>query len=131
MKNTLYWEIPDSIDLEGYLRQYPPDFQYKIDHFYYIVDYISRGMDIENINDNAGFVNTNARRLQNVIHNYKKYLNHLLKHRFIRTDMNYVAGKKSKGYLLNKYTGVNLTVRKIPITDFVMHKHKRREIIEQ
>ena len=131
MKSILYWELPSSVDVEGFLKKYPPAFKYKIDHFYYIVDYISRGMDIENIDDNAGFVNTNAQRLQKVIHNYKKYLEHLMKHRFIRTDMNYAPGKKSKGYLLNKYSGLQPSLKKIPITDFVMYKHKRREINEQ
>jgi len=114
MKSTLYWEIPSSVDVEGFLKKNPPSFKYKIDHFYYIVDYISRGMDIENINDNAGFVNTNAKRLQKVIHNYKMYPEHMLKHRFIRTDMNYIPGKKSKGYLLNKYSDILPTIKKNP-----------------
>jgi hypothetical protein len=131
MKSILYWEIPSSVDVEGFLKKYPPSFKYKIDHFYYIVDYISRGMDIENIDDNAGFVNTNAKRLQKVIHNYKMYLEHMLKHRFIRTDMNYIPGKKSKGYLLNKYSDILSAIKKIPINDFVIHKHKIRELNEQ
>jgi hypothetical protein len=114
MKNILYWEIPSCVDVEGFIKKYPPSFKYKIDHFYYIVDYISRGMDIENIDDNAGFVNTNAKRLQKVVHDYKKYLDHMLKHRFIRTDMNYIAGKKSKGYLLNKYSEVLPAIKKFP-----------------
>ncbi len=33
-----HWEIPSSIDLEGFLKKHKPDFKYKIDHFYYIVE---------------------------------------------------------------------------------------------
>src|SRR5690554_6478540 len=98
MKSELFWEIPISVDLEGFLKKYPPSFKYKIDHFYYIVDYLVRGMDNEDLDDNSGFVNINAKRLQKVNHEYKKYLDHLLKHRFLRTDMIYIVGKKSKGY---------------------------------
>ena len=28
-----FWEIPSSIDLEGFIKKYTPDFKYKIDHF--------------------------------------------------------------------------------------------------
>ena len=45
MTNDFYWEIPNSLDLEELLKKHPPDFKYKIDHFYYIIDYLSRGMD--------------------------------------------------------------------------------------
>lgn len=132
MKSELFWEIPISVDLDGFLKKYPPSFKYKIDHFYYIVDYLVRGMDIEDLDDNSGFVNTNAKRLQRVNHEYKKYLDHLLKHRFLRTDMIYIVGKKSKGYMINKYTdNTNYAFKQIPISDFVIHKKRIREINEQ
>ncbi len=131
MKSELFWEIPISVDVEGFLKKYPPPFKYKIDYFYYIVDYLVRGMDMEDLDDNAGYVNLNAKKLQKVNHVYKKYLNHLLQHKFLRTDMKYVVGKKSKGYLINRYTdSTTFAFKKIPITDFVIHKKKRREINE-
>lgn len=131
MKSNLYWEIPLSVDVEGFLKKYPPAFKYKIDHFYYIVDYLVRGMDIEDLDDNAGYVNLNAKKLQKVNHEYKKYLNHLLQHKFLRTDMKYFVGKKSRGYLINRYTDTTtFAFKKISITDFVIHKKKIKEINE-
>ncbi len=132
MKSELFWEIPSSVDLEGFLKKYPPPFNYKVDHFYYIVDYLVRGIDMEDLDDNAGFVNLNAKKLQNVNHEYKKYLDHLLKNRFIRTDMKYIVGKKSRGYLINCYSDTTeFAFQKIPISDFVIQKKKIREINEQ
>jgi hypothetical protein len=95
MVDNIYWEIPSSVDLEGFLKKHLPPFKYKIDHFYYIIDYISRGMEREDLDDNGGFVNINAAELQKANHNYKLYLDHLLKHHFLRTDMKYIVGKKS------------------------------------
>ncbi len=132
MKANLYWEIPSSVDVEGFLKKYPPPFKYKIDHFYYIVDYIARGMDIEDIDDNGGFVNLNAKTLQRGNHEYKKYLDHLLHHRFLRTDMKYIVGRKSRGYMINRYTdNTLLAFKKIPISDFVIYKKKIKENDEQ
>jgi len=130
MKNDLFWEIPSSVDLEGFLKKYPPGFTYKIDHFYYIIDYLSRGMDFDDLDDNAGFINVNAQKLQGVIHNYKAFLDHLLKHRFIQTDMKYVPGKKSFGYRLSNSKSHQATVEKIPITNYKVHQHKFKEIEE-
>lgn len=128
MKHDLSWEIPSSVDLEGFLKKYPPDFHYKKDHFYYIIDYLSRAMDFDNPDDNAGFINLNAQRLQKVNHNYKAYLDHLLKHRFIQTDMKYVVGGKSTGYRLysNKYH--KAAINRIPIADSSVHRHKLKEV---
>lgn len=130
MKRDLYWEIPSSVDLEGFLKKYPPDFRYKKDHFYHIIDYLSRAMDFDDPDANAGYVNVNAQRLQHVIHNYKAYLNHLLTHRFIQTDMKYVVGKKSFGYRLNNYRYHQAAVKRIPINDLVVRRHKLKEVEE-
>jgi hypothetical protein len=131
MKNALHWEIPSSVDVEGFLKKHPPSFRHKLDHFYYIIDYLSRGMLLEDLDDNAGYVNLNAARLQSVNHNYKQYMDHLLKHGLIRTDMKYVVGKKSKGYMINRYNGHRATVRKIEIHDLILYRHRLREMNEQ
>lgn len=130
MKNDLFWEIPSSVDLEGFLKKYPPDFPFKKDHFYYIIDYLSRAMDFDDLDNNSGFINVNAQKLQKVNHNYKAYLNHLLKHRFILTDMKYIVGKKSFGYRISSYKYHQVTVKKILITDFKVHQHKHKEVEE-
>jgi len=125
--NKLYWQIPSSIDLEGFLRKHPPGFPYKIDHFYYIIDYLCRGMEREDLDEIAGYVNLNAARLQKVNHNYKKYLDHLVKHRFLRTDMKYVVGKKSKGFLINRYREYKASIRLVEIKVLVVHRHVLEE----
>lgn len=130
MKNDLFWEIPSSVDLEGFLKKYPPDFSFKKDHFYYIIDYLSRAMDFDDLDNNSGFINVNAQKLQKVNHNYKAYLNHLLRHRFILTDMKYIVGKKSIGYQINKHKYHQATPKKIPITLTVVHRHKLKEVEE-
>src|SRR5690554_5891971 len=88
-------------------------------------------MELEDMDDNGGFVNMNAKQLQKGNHEYKKYLDHFLKHRFLRTDMKYIVGRKSRGYMINKYNGYHATVNRIPIKDFVLSKNKRRELDEQ
>ncbi len=128
MNDKHFWEIPSSIDLEGFLEKYPPKFKYKIDHFYYIIDYLSKGMDMEDLDNNAGFINMNSKRLQKVNHNYRQYLDHLLEHRFIRTDKKYIVGEKSFGYLVCKYSYHKALVKKVPITDLVLKKKKSIEV---
>jgi hypothetical protein len=127
MVENIYWEIPSSVDLEGFLKKHPPPFKYKIDHFYYIIDYISRGMEREDLDDNGGFVNINAAQLQKANHNYKLYLDHLLKHHFLRTDMKYIVGKKSFGFLINLYKSHQATTQNIEITDWTIRRNKIAE----
>jgi hypothetical protein len=130
LSKDIYWEIPSSIDLEGYLEKYPPTFvaRPKIDYFYSIIEHLSSGMDEQDLDANAGFINMNAEKMQKFNHNYKLYIEHLLKHRFIRTDMKYIPGSKSKAYLLNDYEKHQSKVARIPVTDFVIKKKKRAEL---
>lgn len=127
MSDNHFWEIPSSVDLEGFLEKYPPKFSYKIDCFYYIIDYLSKGMDMEDLDSNEGFINMSSKKLQSVIHNYRQYLGHLLDHGFIRTDMKYIVGEKSFGYLIDKYSYHKALVKKVPLADLVIKKKKTIE----
>ncbi|WP_074780453.1 hypothetical protein [Draconibacterium orientale] len=127
MKNDLFWEIPSSLNLEDILKKRPPEFKYKIDKFYYILDYLARGMDVEDLDNNEGFINLNAKRLQEAVHDYKDYLDYLLKRGIISTDMIYIVGKKSKGYRINSNKEHKVSVQRIPITSWPMQKKKRKE----
>lgn len=122
-----YWEIPSSIDLEDFLKKNPPNFKYNIDHFYLIIEYLCKAMDLEDIDETAGFINLNAQILQSKVHNYKKYLNHLLDNGFIRTDMRYVVGKKSKGFLINSYRSHKAFTELIPIKTFITKRNRTIE----
>lgn len=130
MIGKLFWEIPSSVDLETLLKNHPPDFRYKIDHFYYIIDCLSRGMDLDDLDGNGGFINLRAKRLHSKIHNYKDYLDHLLKYGFIRTDKKYIPGEKSFGYRINNYKYHKATVCRIPVKDLIACRHKLAEIEE-
>lgn len=123
----LYWEIPSSIDLEAFLEKYPPNFKYKTDHFYHIIEYLAKGMDQEDLDNNEGFINTSSKVLQKSIHNYKKYLDHLLQHKLIRTDKKYIVGEKCFGYLIQGYTSHKATVKEIPVKSFVSKKNRAKE----
>ena len=131
MIGKLFWEIPSSFDMETLLKNHPPDFRWKIDHFYYIIDYLSRGMDLEDLDDNGGYINVNAKKLQREIHNYKDYLDYLLNCKVIRTDKKYVVGKKSFGYRISRNSYHKATVTKIPVKDLIACRHKLAEIEER
>ncbi|WP_163707184.1 hypothetical protein [Mangrovibacterium lignilyticum] len=132
MKNDLFWEIPSSLDMSEILSKHPPEFKYHIDKFYYILDYLSRGMDLEDLDNNEGFINLNAQKLQEAVHDYRKYLDYLLKRGIISTDMEYVVGKKSKGYFLQSYARIHkVDIQKIPITSWPMIKRKRKVDMQQ
>lgn len=127
--DPLNWEISNTVDLKIYLDKYPPNFNYKIDHFYYILEYLSSGMERGDVDKNEGYVNVNAAKLQSRIHNYKQYLDHMLNHELILTDGRYINGKKSKGYLIigNKKTDSTI-INSIPIIDHVVKKNRRKDI---
>lgn len=124
------WEIPSSIDLEGCLIKNPPKFKFKIDHFYHIIEYLGKGMDQEDLDNNEGFINMSSKILQKSIHNYKQYLDYLLENRIIRTDMKYIVGEKCFGYLINGYSTHKATVISIPIQSSVIKKNRSKEIKE-
>lgn len=131
MVKGVSWEIPSSIDLAGFLKKHPPDFKYKIDHFYFIIDYICKGMEREDLDGNRGFINLNAQKLQKANHSYKKYIDHLLKHRFLKTDMKYIVGKKSSGFMINGYLTHKSSLKQIDIKDLVCNKKQIAEAKEQ
>ena len=83
-------------------------------------------MDLEDLDNNEGFINVNAKKLQRAVHDYRKYMDYMLKRRIICTDMEYMVGKKSKGYLIQGYKEHRASVVKIPITSWPMIKKKKR-----
>ena len=125
VKKKVYWEIPSTVNLEAFLKKYPPTFKYKIDYFYSLIEHLSIGMDEQDLDANAGFINMNAEKMQKFNQNYKKYLKHLFDFWFILTDMNYIPGKKSKGFLINNYEGHHAEVRRIPVVDFKVRQKKK------
>ncbi|MBT8319903.1 MAG: hypothetical protein KJP01_07220 [Gramella sp.] len=113
--------------MKGYLTKHPPDFKYKIDHFYFIIEYLAKGMEQGDLDQNLGFINTSSVKLQKRIKNYKQYLDHLLEHGFIRTDMEYIPGIKSKGYLISGKNEEDTTINLIPIESSVSRKNRTKD----
>lgn len=122
-----FWEIPSSVDLVTFLLKYPPKFKYDIDKFYYIIEYLCKGMDLEDLDETAGFINLNAKTLQSKIHDYKQYLNHLEEKGFIRSDKKYIVGEKSTGFYINSYSSHKATIKLIPIQSHVIKKNRTKE----
>lgn len=94
---------PKNLELESVLSANPPEFNFHIDKFKYILDLlVSIPSMNKEISDNAEFVPINSRKLQSVIHDYKKYLDYLIKQEIIETDNQYILNVKSKGYRYTK-----------------------------
>ena len=132
--NHLYWRIPSSIDLESLLEKHPPKFKrpYKIDYFYYFIELLCDMMEYNDLDGNGGYVNLNAQLMQNIVHNYKEYLDYLLKHRIFRTDKKYIVGVKSMGYVIDKLH-YDAEIVEIEIKDFVIRRNRatKNKAIEQ
>jgi len=132
--NHLCWRIPSSIDLESHLKKYPPKFKtkYKIDYFYYFIELLCEMMEYNDLDGNGGYVNLNAKLMQAIVHNYKEYLDYLLKHRIFRTDKKYIVGVKSMGYVIN-HLDYNSEIVEIEIKDFVIRRNrsKKNKVLEQ
>jgi hypothetical protein len=122
-----HWEITSSIDVEGFLKKHPPSFNHKMDHFYFIIEYLAKGMEQGDLDQNLGFINTSSVKLQKRIKNYKQYLKHMLKYGFIRTDMEYIPGVKSMGYLISGKNDEDTTINLIPIKSSVARKNRARD----
>ncbi len=122
----LYWKIPSSVNLEGFLKNHPPKFKYKIDHFYSIIEYLCIGMEMDDLDSNAGFINASSKILQKANHNYKKYLNHLVDFDFITSDEKYIVGQKCKGYLIKGLAFKKATIKSIKIENSVIRRNRSK-----
>jgi hypothetical protein len=54
-----------------------------------------------------------------------------VKNQFLRTDMKYIVGKKSFGYIINEYKTYKASPERIEIKDYTIRKKKIAEIKEQ
>lgn len=132
-EGEIAWKIPSHIDLKSMLKSSPPNFlqskKYKIDFFYYLIDHLLDRALRSDLESNLGFINLNSTLLQKVIHNYKEYLDYLLKHGIIECDNTYRKRNrlyntkpKSLGYRLEFQWKNELEIESIPIIDRVLRK---------
>ena len=100
-----HWLIPSNLDLHSILSGNPPAFKYKVDHFYFIIDYLSRAMDFIDLKEGE-FIPINAQYLQKYNKNYLQYLSPLVQQGVLITNNHYIVGKKSKGFrIASHYLG--------------------------
>lgn len=117
--------IPENLDLEMILKENPPDFDYKIDHFIHIINLLTELPAYDKtLLDGQGFVPLNAKRLQGHIHNYKDYIRYLMDTGVLESDRQFFVGEKSIGYrFTEKYRIINKEVQ----VDKSMYNHKYKK----
>lgn len=83
-----------------YLKDNPPNFKYQLDYFYCVVHYIT---SLHLMRKDEEYVILNRKILKDLsVSNIGSYIKILENGEFIISDNNYIVGKKSKGYKLNK-----------------------------
>lgn len=127
---SMCWMIPESINLDAILSKYPPDFPYKKDYFYHLIDLIVDASGLEDLDNDEGYVKLNATRLQQFNKNYKKYMDYLRSKGRPVDRSKYVVGKESFGYRILLKSDLR-QLEPIPIQDFVIRKKVKRYHKEQ
>jgi hypothetical protein len=97
-----YWVLPSAIDLPAILKKHPPNFRYKIDYFYFILETICNKMEYVDLQNEQKWVRLNAKKMQLVNCHYDRYLTYLNDHRIINISKKYVVGQHSRGYRITK-----------------------------
>ena len=121
--SEIHWQIPSGINLEKLLQDNPPTFKrkVKIDVFYFILDQITKGVWLTNIEENRGIIEIHATKFQVLNHDYKEYVDYLIKHKVIASDNHYIIGSKSKGYyFVNLETSLEDPIKEYQVIDKVI-----------
>lgn len=124
--------IPENLDIFELTHNNPPSFKpYKLDKLCYILHLINAIPLMDKNIQGEDFVPINAKKLQDKIQNYKKYLNYLESDlQIIESDNHYVVGEKSKGFrFIEQY---RTPVKSMQVEDFTFRNklkaHKNRKI---
>lgn len=106
-QHDYYWSLPSAINLPIILAKQPPNFRYKIDYFYYILDVVCDKMDYLDPYKEGKWVYLNAQKLRTITHEYKKYLDYLVDADILLYNHSYIVGERSRGYRIapNFYNG--------------------------
>ncbi len=74
--------------------------KYKIDVFYFILDQITKGIWLTDIEDNCGIIEIHSNKLQTFKHEYTYYDDYLIAHKIIAKENHYIIGKSQWGTIL-------------------------------
>lgn len=114
MKNqqTKKWDekpvvfIPKKLDLIKVISEKAPFKEFKMGKAEYIISILFEiPANNKNLNNENGFTPINARMLESVVWDYKKYLEYFIEVGVLETDGYYINGEKSKCYrVVDKYS---------------------------
>ncbi|MGV1002390.1 hypothetical protein ACTS9U_13440 [Empedobacter falsenii] len=100
--------IPESLDLDKLLKENPPEFNYHVDNFKYLLTLMYENYDTQKYDDYGDiYTNLNAQLLQRRIRNYREHLDYLKKHNIIYENKQYIPGVKSRGGYANKNRSIS------------------------
>jgi len=109
--------IPANFDLDKLIEDYPPDFKYTKDFFYYLAHLIHEVCLWNDEIRDMEYVPLSATKLQSLNHDYyRRHLDYLIKQGFLKEDTSYQPKNYCKGFkLLPPYA--ECEVRHIEISD--------------
>ena len=117
--------IPRNLDVDKFLSDNPPSFEYQRDYFVYIISLIfsipAHNKDFDLVKSN-GFVPISSAILQSKIHEYKDYMKYLLDNNIFVTDGKYSNdGAKSLWYKFSNLYDEKIAIP-VKITKYTLIK---------
>ncbi len=95
--------LPKKLDLIQLVSENIPFKEFKMEKAEYIISLIFEiPANNKNIDDKNGFVTINAKTLETIIWDYKKYLDYFIQMGVLETDGYYINGEKSKSFRINE-----------------------------
>lgn len=127
----LVFRIPENLDIKKIIKKSGIDFygqNLSEDKLLYICDALikSRAQNRKQLlEEGYRFAPLSSEFLQEVIHNYRRYLDFLLANGVLLTDNRFIHGEKCKGYCFNyPYAGKRL--KEITVNNYTLKKAIRR-----
>ena len=120
--DSLLLYIPQNLDIDEFLQQNPPNFNYCKDRFVYILSliYSIPSRKKSSVQDYSGYTPINKVILSSIIKDYRKYIDYLKVQGIVEED-NYVVGEKSGG--LRFTTRFRSIIRPVEITSWTLIKN--------
>ena len=124
--------IPYKIEIDKLIEQSPVEGHiknFKKDNLIHIINLLTElPASAERYDDDEGFVQLNAKKLQSRIHNYREYFDYLLAAEVIETNNHYVVNRKSRGYRFTPAFNSEITATQISDWPLIKHIMKDKEI---
>ena len=90
--------IPENLDLEELIRNYPPSIpSFHIDYLVYMAGLLIE-IPLAKKDFEMNYISINSKLIQRRVRNYRKYLDYLISCDVIIEHKQYIVGSKSKGF---------------------------------